>query len=165
MVQNGTKTTINNPDSQPKTWISYTRPGVYEHLLNIEPKARAAGCSDGEGAPTRRGCSDAARVLRRSRIQEKLTNTEEAHEYRRSSRVQEKLTNTAEAPRSEQKPQGASRSPHTEQKPPIEKSLFIEILKCKFRKNRRSGRSRCDEPSKVEEKMWVCFNESSGDLP
>ena len=25
--------------------------------------------------------------------------------------------------------------------------------KCKFRKNRRSGRSRCDEPPKVEEKM------------
>ena len=60
----------------------------------------------GEGAPT-------------------LTNTREAHEYRRSSRVQEKLTNTAEAPRSEQKPQGASRSPqdraeapYSEQKPP-----------------------------------------------
>ena len=60
----------------------------------------------------------AARVLRRGEGAPTLTNTEEAHEYRRSSRVQEKLTNTAEAPRSEQKPQGASRSPHTERKPP-----------------------------------------------
>ena len=30
---------------------------------------------------------------------------------------------------------------------------------------RRSGRSRCDEASKVEEKMYIDFNESSGDLP
>ena len=74
--------------------------------------------------PQRRGCSDAHEYKRSSRIQEKLTNTEEAHEYRRSSRVQKKLTSTreahehsrspkerAEAPRSEQKPPSASRSP------------------------------------------------------
>ena len=52
----------------------------------------------GEGDLTRRGCSDAHEYKRSSRIQKKLTNTEEAHEYKRSSRIQ-------------QKPQGASRSP------------------------------------------------------
>ena len=35
--------------------------------------------------------------------EQKLTNTEEAHQYSRSSRVQQKLTHTLEAPNSEQK--------------------------------------------------------------
>ena len=74
------------------------------------------------GGPSRRGCSDARGYKRSSRIQKKLTNTEEAHEHRRSSRVQEKLTNTAEAPRSEQKPPGPSTSPL------LKRTFFSKIL-------------------------------------
>ena len=40
---------------------------------------------------------------------------------------------------------------------------FPTKQKCEFRKYRRSGRSRRDKPSKVEDKLVVEFDESSGD--